>query len=361
MKFAVLKNDNDVSRDRFADKIVDVVQSQGHELSADLDEVNFVLNLTNLNNPRAFRRKSKSVFVISIIRGENNNGTMKSVCYTTLIKTLSNLLIYITEDELEKSDVFFTTPEAGFYHIKYNPLEVFNKILPIASSHFATDNILVPDLPKKYFNGSPIFDKIKFYGKELNNMGVLPTPFPLREVLSERELQHLYKIFGITGASYGNLSARENIPELGKTTFWMTGRGVDKSNIKTVGKDALLVKKFDYDSGTAYLSVPDVYNERSRVSVDAVEHSKIYETFKEVGAIIHVHAWIDGVLCTHQNHPCGTVELADEVVNLFKKLDNPAQSAIGLKNHGLTITGHSLDEIFERIKGKLKTEVPMFA
>jgi hypothetical protein len=47
-------------------------------------------------------------------------------------------------------------------------------------------------------------------------------------------------------------------------------------------------------------------------------------------------------------------------VNLLARTEDPPQSAIGLKNHGLTITGHSLDEIFERIRGKLLTEVPMF-
>ena len=52
---------------------------------------------------------------------------------------------------------------------------------------------------------------------------------------------------------------------------------------------------------------------------------------------------------------------AEEVVDLLKKTDNPGSAVVGLKNHGLTITGKNLDDIFERITGKLKTEVPMFA
>jgi hypothetical protein len=32
---------------------------------------------------------------------------------------------------------------------------------------------------------------------------------------------------------------------------------------------------------------------------------------------------------------------------------------IGLKNHGVTITGRSMDEILERIDGKLIPQVPM--
>ena len=34
-------------------------------------------------------------------------------------------------------------------------------------------------------------------------------------------------------------------------------------------------------------------------------------------------------------------------------------AVIGLKNHGLTITGESLDEIFDRIEGKVLRQVPM--
>jgi hypothetical protein len=32
---------------------------------------------------------------------------------------------------------------------------------------------------------------------------------------------------------------------------------------------------------------------------------------------------------------------------------------VGQRNHGLTITGHSLDEIFERIDGRIVRKVPM--
>ncbi len=95
--------------------------------------------------------------------------------------------------------------------------------------------------------------------------------------------------------------------------------------------------------------------------MDAVEHELIYRTFPEVGAIIHVYAWMDGVPCTRQNYPCGTIELAREVVDLLKQTENPSQTVIGLKNHGLTITGYDLEDIFSRIRGKLQTEVEMFA
>ncbi|MEZ4822561.1 MAG: hypothetical protein R2942_09125 [Ignavibacteria bacterium] len=39
---------------------------------------------------------------------------------------------------------------------------------------------------------------------------------------------------------------------------------------------------------------------------------------------------------------CGTIELAEEVLSLLKTTDDPTSTAVGLKNHGLTITGKSL-------------------
>lgn len=361
MKFAVIKNGSKYFRDKIADELLTTLIEKGNVLSDNINEVNFVLNLTDVENPKWFRRKSKSVFVISIVEGEYLNGTLRAVCYNTLIKSLSNLLVYVTPNDSENSfHIYFITPEAGFYDINYSAQALYEKILPIASSNFATENVFSKDLPEKYWYSTTVVEKIRHYGKVLDELGVLPTPFPLRKVLSERELSHLYKIFGITGASYGNLSAREKIPELGNSTFWMTGRGVDKSNINQIGKDVLLVKDFDFGSGTALLSVPPNYDLKARVSVDAVEHAMIYKIFPEVGAIIHVHAWMQNILCTRQNYPCGTVELATEVVKLLKHTNDPSRAVVGLKNHGLTITGQNFEEIFKRIDGKLHTEVEMF-
>ncbi len=117
----------------------------------------------------------------------------------------------------------------------------------------------------------------------------------------------------------------------------------------------------DEAEGVVHVSVPPVHDETKRVSVDAVEHERIYRLFPAVGAIVHVHAWIDGALTTIQNYPCGTVELAEVVATLLEAAPDPSRAVIGLKNHGLTITGHDLEDVFGRIRGRLRTEVPMFA
>jgi ribulose-5-phosphate 4-epimerase/fuculose-1-phosphate aldolase len=364
MKFTVIRNSSDPLSEQLADELTRVFVAEGHVFSPTRDGIQFALNLTSLDAPKAYLRRSQSVFVFSIVTAHNGEYDLRSRCYTGLVQSLSNLFLCVVPSDDNgsgSSRVYFTTPEAGYYDIPFDAYQVYKRLLPIAGAHFATANIFATDLPVRFYESSPVIEKIKLYGKELEHMGVLPTPFPLREILSESAMRHLYKIYGITGASYGNLSAREEIPELGSTTFWMTGRGIDKADIRQVGKDLLLVKGFDHTNGAALLSMPEGFDPRARVSVDAVEHELIYSTFPDVGAIVHAHAWMDGVRCTRQNYPCGTRELAEEVVDLLRQADQPCQTAVGLKNHGLTITGRTLDDIFERIRGKLLTEVQMFA
>lgn len=361
MKFAVARQYSQPWRDKLMEEIVAAFKAYGHELCSEDDEdVRLVFNLTDAADPRPYRRRSRAVFVVTVVATEHLAEEAHKTVYTILVRSLSNMAVYVVPRN-GGSDVYFATLEAGFYHIPYDPEEVYRRLFPLATSMLVIENDLIPDLPERYWDGTDITRKMIRYGDELDRLGVLPSPFPLRELLSEQDLRHVYRLYGITGLSYGNLSARERIPELGGATFWMTARGVNKAKLSAVGKDLLLVKGFDAERETIQLSVPPHHDPQARVSVDAIEHHMIYSNFPEVNAIVHVHAWMDDVACTHQNFPCGTRELALEVVEMLHQTDTPGHTTIGLKNHGLTITGQSLDEIFERIRGKLQTEVPMMA
>jgi ribulose-5-phosphate 4-epimerase/fuculose-1-phosphate aldolase len=362
MKYALVSSDAVGLRDAVAGSIAAVAEARGDVRVAPDEGPTYVLNLTDMRSPRSFRRRSKSVFVFSVVQDDNADGNVQSRCYTTLIQSLSNLLLCVLPPANgDGPRVMLTTPEAGFYQVPAEPEVLYRMLLPIASSHFSTDNRIETDLPERFRTGSRAFDDICRHGKELDRMGILPVPFPLADVLTPEALGELYRIFGITGASYGNLSERENAPELGPSVFWMTGRGVNKSALTRVGKDVLLVKDFDNEHGTAVISSPPGADPHARVSVDAVEHALIYRTYPDVGAILHVHAWIEGVVCTRQNYPCGTKELAEEVLTMLGRTPNPCRAEVGLKNHGLTITGQSLDEIFVRIRNRIKRTVPMFS
>ena len=138
----------------------------------------------------------------------------------------------------------------------------------------------------------------------------------------------------------------------------MSASGVDKSSLREIGRDILMVTGYIPEQRAMVLSVPPGIEPR-RVSVDAIEHWKIYLEHPEVGAIMHVHAWVDGIAATEINYPCGTAELADAVADLIRVAPEPGRAIIGLKNHGLTITGPSLEEIFERVGPHIQRQVPM--
>jgi ribulose-5-phosphate 4-epimerase/fuculose-1-phosphate aldolase len=138
----------------------------------------------------------------------------------------------------------------------------------------------------------------------------------------------------------------------------MSASGVDKSALSEPGRDILLVSGFDAKNMRMVLSVPPDVVPR-RVSVDAIEHLMIYREHPGVGAILHVHAWVDGIPATETNFPCGTAELASSVAALIAREPDPDHAVIGLKNHGITATGESLDEILDRIEPRLLRPVPM--
>ena len=143
--------------------------------------------------------------------------------------------------------------------------------------------------------------------------------------LSADELRHVKRLFGIGGLSYGNASARQSGDD-----FWMSASGVDKSRLREIGRDILLVTGFDAERGVMRISVPPDVKPR-RVSVDAIEHLTIYREHPEVGAILHVHGWVPGAVSTEAVYPCGTEELAREVAELVREAPDPGHAVIGLR------------------------------
>jgi ribulose-5-phosphate 4-epimerase/fuculose-1-phosphate aldolase len=366
MKFAVVGNGCDPERDKVATAIVEELERRGHQRSPATNGVRFVINLTDVGSPRPFHRRSQKVFVVSLATMGRQTEDVRSVSYHALVRSFSNLMMCVmpsgggARGGNGTPEIYLTTPEVGFYHYPFDAGRACDSMLPIVGSRLVIRNRISADLPQAYWGSTPVVEAIRHYGRELDRLGVLPAPFPLCEVLSREDIDHVYRIFGVKGVSYGNLSAREHVPEVGDATFWMTARGVNKAQLVGVGVDVMLVTGYDESTGEILVSVPPEHCRKTRVSVDAVEHQLIYRAFPAVAAIVHVHAWMDGVPCTRQNYPCGTRDLAEEVVQLLAETAHPERAILGLKNHGLTITGPSLQDIFSRIHGRLRTEVPMF-
>ncbi len=343
----------------FASGIRKALEGAGHTFTPEPHQASLVVNFLDAGHPRPFRRKAQAVFVVGVTEVEPPFGGPMEKGYPVLVRSLSNLLIGLVREGEALPTAHFVTPEQGHGVVsgKETPADFFrrtyDRIRPIATSRLVLDNVFEPDLPEELWTGDDKTETLFRAGRKLDELNLLPTPFPMEKYLSERDQRHLKHLYGIGGLSYGNLSAR-----LDETRFWMSASGVDKSNLREIGRDILVVKDFDANRNAMILSVPPGVEPR-RVSVDAIEHWMVYREHPEVGAILHVHAWMDGIPSTEFNYPCGTYELGTAVADIVRAAPVPVEAVVGLKNHGLTIVGRSMDDIFRRVDGKLYQPVPM--
>jgi ribulose-5-phosphate 4-epimerase/fuculose-1-phosphate aldolase len=324
-------------------------EQDGFALVGDVAEADFVLNMFDPADPKAFRRASRGTYSAAFYELPEAPDDLLKESYPMLVRTLSNVVLL----RVPGKGVWFTTMERGTYHVPGDPEAIYERLEPLATSRLVIDNEWVADLEPELWDGDEITADIEAAGRRLDELDLLPSPFPVEEYLSGRDLRHVMRLYSVGGLSYGNLSARKD-----ETRFWMSASGVDKSRLEAVGRDVLLVKDFDEERGVIVLSVPPGIEPR-RVSVDAIEHWMIYQAHPEVGAILHVHAWMEGIAATDVNYPCGTQELAVAVADLVAREPDPGRAVIGLRNHGLTCTGESLSEILDRVAPKVLRQVPM--
>jgi ribulose-5-phosphate 4-epimerase/fuculose-1-phosphate aldolase len=315
----------------------------------DVNDADFVLNMFDVADPKAFRRASRGTYSAAFYELPETPEDVLKASYPMLVRTLSNVVLLRIPGE----GVWFTTMERGTYHVADDPEAIYERLEPLATSRLVIDNDWHPDLEPELWGGDEITADISAAGRRLDELDLLPSPFPVEEYLSGRDLRHVMRLYSVGGLSYGNLSARKD-----ETRFWMSASGVDKSKLEIVGRDLLMVKDFDDERGVIVLSVPPGIEPR-RVAVDAIEHWMIYQAHPDVGAILHVHAWMEGIPATDVNYPCGTQELAIAVADLVALEPDPAHAVIGLRNHGLTCTGETLSEILDRVAPKVLRQVPM--
>jgi ribulose-5-phosphate 4-epimerase/fuculose-1-phosphate aldolase len=348
-KYSIWGTSTSPAHEAWVESIGAVFERDGFERVSDIADADFVLNMFDAADPKAFRRQSRGTYSASFYElGEVPDDVLKT-SYPMLVRTLANVVVLHVPGE----GVWFTTMERGTYKISDDPAEVFERLAPLAKSKLVIDNEFVPDLEPELWDGDEVTADIGAAGKRMQELDLLPAPFPVHEFLDERDLRHVMRLYQVGGLSYGNLSARKD-----ETRFWMSASGVDKSQLEVPCRDILLVTGYDEESAKMVISVAPGIEPR-RVSVDAIEHWMIYRAHPDVGAILHVHAWMEGIPATDVNYPCGTQELAEAVAELIDREPDPAHAVIGLRNHGITATGDSLTEILDRIEAKLLRQVPM--
>jgi hypothetical protein len=350
--FAVVGHATDGSLGRFVGLVRSSLGQAGLAETNDANSADLVINVVDADDAKPFRRKSRGTFVVGLYERESHSLPED---YPMLVRALANIALCYVPGQ----GAWFTTMERGHYgdtaeHGDEALAEaVVQRLLPLARSRLVIDNEFLTDLEPELWEGDEVTEEIAAAGARLGDLDLLPSPFPIEDLLNERELRHVKRLYGIGGLSYGNLSQRKDARR-----FWMSASGVDKSKLETPGRDILLVSNYDHEHGRIVLSVPPAVEPR-RVSVDAIEHWMIYQAHPGVGAILHVHAWMEDIAATDVNYPCGTEELAVSVAELLAAEPNPNEAVIGLRNHGITVTGPGLMAILDRIEPRILRQIPM--
>ncbi|WP_333659894.1 class II aldolase/adducin family protein [Meiothermus cerbereus] len=335
-----------------AEALPPVMMAAGYHFEPEAEAPRAVLNFIQAEKPTPYRRRAQATMVVSFLELPQLPAQPITALYPYLVRALSNMLVVYVPGQ----GAYFLTLELGQYHEPEGPRfaeRLFERIHPIASSVLVVNNRFEADLEPELWQGDELTEELRQAGRRLAEWNLLPAAFPIEEILPPEDLRHVKRLYGIGGLSYGNLSVRKD-----ERRFWMSASGVDKANLREIGRDILLVTDYDPIQNSMRLSVPPGLEPR-RVSVDAIEHWMIYREHPQVGAIIHVHAWMENISSTQFNYPCGTYELACAVAEKVRQAPDPSRAVVGLKNHGLTITGPILEDIFERIEGRLLRQVPM--
>jgi len=352
-RFAVTGTPGGPASKEFSESVAQILEKRGMARIEDPAQADFVLLLFPTDSPSPFRRRSRGTYVAALHEREEMPSDPLAAEYPLLVRALANSVLCYVPGKA----VLVTTPERGTFRAEAPAAELAERLVdriePLATSRLVIDNEYLTDLEPELWQGDELTEELAWAGEQLDGFGLLPAPFPVHELLSEQEFRHVKRLWGLGGLSYGNLSIRKD-----ERRFWMSASGVDKSDLKEIGRDILLVSNYDAEEAKIVLSVPPEVEPR-RVSVDAIEHWMIYQRHPEVGAVLHVHAWLEGADATEINFPCGTEELAVAVSTLLDAQDDPAHAVIGLRNHGITATGENLREIIERITPRLQPQVPM--
>jgi ribulose-5-phosphate 4-epimerase/fuculose-1-phosphate aldolase len=334
------------------DDLVRAAAASGYEPALHAVEASLVLNIVDPERPRPFRRRARGTFVAALWSLPEPPEDGLRATYPMLVRALANIsLCYVPGH-----GVLFTTMERGHYLVPEShglAAAVLERLEPLASARLVIENEFRTDLEPDLWEGDESTAAHAAAGRRLDRLELLPAPFPVEEYVGARELRHIARLYAIGGLSYGNLSTRKD-----GSRFWMSASGVDKAKLGQPGRDILLVSGYDAEAARIVLSVPPGIEPR-RVSVDAIEHWMIYRQNPEVGAILHVHAWVEGIAATDVNYPCGTAELASSVAALVAAAPDPGRAVVGLRNHGITATGPSLREILDRLEPRLLRHVPM--
>ncbi|HHM20830.1 MAG TPA: class II aldolase/adducin family protein [Bacteroidetes bacterium] len=163
-----------------------------------------------------------------------------------------------------------------------------------------------------------------------------------------RGVMYLHGLIGAypDGTGFGNISARWN----SEGQFVISGSATGRLP-QTDHRHYSLVTSFDLDQNTLSCKGPVV------ASSESMSHAVIYQTCREVNAVVHVHhlaLWeklLHAVPTTDKGATYGTPEMARSIIFLLKNTNLREQKIFVMEGHreGIFTFGNDLQEATEKI------------
>jgi ribulose-5-phosphate 4-epimerase/fuculose-1-phosphate aldolase len=144
------------------------------------------------------------------------------------------------------------------------------------------------------------------------------------------------------GIGFGNLSVRDGATD----NFYITGSATGGIHELTLA-DCAKVVAYDFVKNRVR------YEGSALPSSESLTHAAIYESDATAGAVIHCHdsklwAVLNEVATTSKAADYGTPEMANEIMQLFKRTDVQSRKIIVMAGHeaGILTFGKDLEEAF---------------
>jgi hypothetical protein len=161
------------------------------------------------------------------------------------------------------------------------------------------------------------------------------------EIINEYANEFHELIHGLNTSRFlGNASYRceRGFPSMKvKDKVFVSKRNIDKRDLSTKGFIACNLNS----------AIVEYYGEH-KPSVDSPIQLSLYNFYKNINYMIHSHVYIKNAPFTHSKIPCGALEEATEIINMFP-YENIYGFHINLKGHGSLIASSDLSQ-FNDIK-----------
>ena len=146
------------------------------------NETGVVLHVVEPAAPRAYRRRSRAVFVVGVAELASTPDDVLRTGYPILIRSLSNLLVLLVRDGAAPRDVraWFVTLEQGCYSVAHAGDDhaffsaIIARLMPLATSRLVIDNEFRTDLPESLWDGDEHTEAIYQAGRRLEALDLLP-------------------------------------------------------------------------------------------------------------------------------------------------------------------------------------------